>query len=317
MKNGRILFMISFIFLFAAVVDYVNVNRTNDIYANIMMSVDENTGSAGLSQESLQYDEYTQQTVDYEAALQKEISEGESEYVKPLSQEVVDFDGVIVPILVYHNVKPSFKGQSALSMSFTATPAVMEKELQYLNDNGYTAISMDTLVAALNGKSILPEKPYVINFDDGWESQYTNAVPILKKFGVTATFFVWTNAIDHKDFMTWNQLKELQSLGMTIGAHTLTHSMLDRFKSDKSLRAEIFDSKRIIEEKTGKPVNYFAYPFGVLNARILAFVKEAGYTAARGIKNKAIQTVDDMFTLNAFLGTNNYVQFERYMKSLE
>ena len=121
----------------------------------------------------------------------------------------------------------------------------------------------------------------IISFDDDWEGQYTYALPLLKKYGFTATFYIWVVVVGMKHHMTWDEVKELDAAGMQIGCHTLTHPFLQRVRSDDALRREIVVSKKRIEEHIGKPVTTFAYPFGQYNERVVSFVREAGFTSAR------------------------------------
>ena len=98
-----------------------------------------------------------------------------------------------VPILVYHNVFQYFPGESEEKKKYDVEPLVFEQQMQFLLKNGYHSISFNDLAEHfLNGQTI-PEKSFVINFDDGRESQYENAFPILKKYNLTATFFIYTN----------------------------------------------------------------------------------------------------------------------------
>ena len=207
--------------------------------------------------------------------------------------------GVRVPILVYHSVRPSIVGQTPIQRELEVEPAVFDRELSYLKEQGYTVIALDPLVDHLTKGTLLPSKPVVLTFDDGWENQYENALPILEKHGVTATFFVYTNALGHKHFMTWEQIKNLDARGMTIGAHTKTHPYLPKLADPARLRDEIIGSKKALEQFLGKKVRLFAYPFGHYNEQIIAIVKEAGFAAARSTYVGAVHTKSDLYTLRS------------------
>lgn len=125
------------------------------------------------------------------------------------SEQVTIPPGAInVPILVYHSVRPQIKGESPLVDYFDVTPEGFERNLTYLKGNGFSVIPFSDLVKALVEEKELPQKPIVLTFDDGWENQYVYALPLLKEYKVTATFFVFTNAIGHKHFLSWEQIKE-------------------------------------------------------------------------------------------------------------
>ena len=136
-------------------------------------------------------------------------------------------DSLRVPILVYHSVMPHHPGQTAEQRVLSVDDSVFVAQMRYLVDGGYHVVSFAALVDALEGHDTLPTRAVVITFDDGWENQYRHAFPILRRFGLTATFFVFTTPIG-KDtkLMTWEQLRELQAAGMTIGSHTRTHPVL-------------------------------------------------------------------------------------------
>jgi peptidoglycan/xylan/chitin deacetylase (PgdA/CDA1 family) len=207
--------------------------------------------------------------------------------------------GVRVPILVYHSVRPSFIGQTRIQRELDVEPAVFDKELSHLEERGYTVITLDALVDNLTKGTLLPSKPVVLTFDDGWGDQYENALPLLEKHRIKATFFVYTNALGHKHFMTWEQIKDLDARGMTIGAHTKTHPYLPKIVDPARLRDEIIGSKKALEQRLGKEVRLFAYPFGHYNEQIISIVKEVGFAAARSTYVGAVHTKGDLYTLRA------------------
>jgi peptidoglycan/xylan/chitin deacetylase (PgdA/CDA1 family) len=222
--------------------------------------------------------------------------------------------GVRVPILVYHSVRPSFRGQTPIQREFDVEPAVFRRELSYLQKHGYTVIPLDALVDHLTKATPLASNPVVLTFDDGWENQYEYALPLLETFGVTATFFIFTNAPGHTHFMTWEQVKDLDARGMTIGAHTKTHPYLPNITDPARLRDEIVGSKNVLERVLGKEVRFFAYPFGHYNAQILSIVKEASFAAARSTHRGTLHTNSDLYTLRS---VEVPPDFEGFLKGLE
>src|SRR5262249_41688375 len=138
------------------------------------------------------------------------------------------------------------------------------------------------LVDDLEGHRALAPGAVVITFDDGWQDQYEYAFPILKQYGFTATFFVYTSAIDNGPaFMTWNEVRELQRAGMTIGCHSRTHPDLTEQKV--SLHDEIDGARADLQKNLGVAPDFFAYPYGAWDARVAAAVRAAGFRAARGM----------------------------------
>src|SRR5689334_13391324 len=147
--------------------------------------------------------------------------------VAPRANSAPAADSLRVPILVYHSVMPHHPGQTAEQRALDVDDSVFVAQMRYLVDGGYHVVSFAALVDALEGRDTLPSRAVVITFDDGWENQYLHAFPILRRFGLRATFFVFTTPTG-KDtkVMTWDQLRVLQDSGMTIGSHTRTHPVL-------------------------------------------------------------------------------------------
>ncbi len=218
---------------------------------------------------------------------------------------------VRVPILVYHNIRPPSPTRvlSASDQQYEVTPEQFESELAVLAKEKYTVVSFDQMMTAIHGGENLPEKSVVITIDDGRESQYLYALPLLKKYGFSATFFIFTNAIGKKGYLTWDQLKELHDEGMAIEAHTRFHPFLTRITDDAELRKELTESKKLLEDKLGISVKYFAYPFGLYDDRVVAAVKDAGYSAARGLRHTVVAGPENVFSLGGFIATGDIGYF--------
>lgn len=187
-----------------------------------------------------------------------------------------------LPILVYHHIGPPPKNANSATKSFFIEPEWFEKHLQYLQENNFQTVHYADVADYFKDGTPLPisegKRPVMINFDDGFKSVFETAWPLLKKYNMTATIFVPAKLIDHRAYLTWGQLEELHAEGIEIGSHSLRHPYLTQ---SKKAREEIFESKKILEEKFGQPVRVFAYPFGDFNDWIETLVKEAGYDLAR------------------------------------
>ena len=140
------------------------------------------------------------------------------------------------------------------------------------------------LLATSIGTNGYYDKVVILNFDDGRLSQYTNALPILDKYGFKATFYVVCNYIGKKDgYMDWNEIKTLQKEGHDIGSHSMNHVRLEKL-SKKNVEYEVGQSKRCLQDH-GINAKSFAYPFDsgtddktVIN--IVAKYYEIGRTAS-------------------------------------
>ncbi|MFZ3101828.1 MAG: polysaccharide deacetylase family protein [Desulfitobacteriaceae bacterium] len=188
---------------------------------------------------------------------------------------VLEKSSKTIPVLYYHSVMVEPGNELRIP------PAQFETQMRYLSEQGYNVVNLDQLYKYFYEKGILPEKPVVITFDDGYEDNYTNVFPILKKYGYTATVFVVTGYVNGKGFMSWKQLQELGDSGWQIEGHTLNHPSLVKDKLDViSLKLEITEAKDILEKRFGRTVKFFAYPNGDYNADVIRKVKEAGYLMA-------------------------------------
>ncbi len=158
----------------------------------------------------------------------------------------------------------------------TVTPQTFERHMQWLVDKGYTTITLDTMAEIVQGKRVGPEKPVVITFDDNQLNQYEIALPILKKHNQIAVFYLITKYLDSSAMINRDRAKELMELGHDVESHTITHRVLTGL-NDEELAWELTESKRLLEEVIGQPVNHVAYPGTGQNERVRNATKAAGY----------------------------------------
>jgi peptidoglycan/xylan/chitin deacetylase (PgdA/CDA1 family) len=137
------------------------------------------------------------------------------------------------------------------------------------------------LVQTITTGRELPPHPIMITFDDGHMDNYTNAFPIMKKYGFTGALYIVGNYMGADGFMDRGQILEMYEAGWDVGSHSMNHLDLTKL-SDKDLRREIIGSKKTLEETLGIEILSFAYPFGAKNNTILGRVQAAGYIAAMG-----------------------------------
>lgn len=180
------------------------------------------------------------------------------------------------------------------------SPKDFERQLVELRRRGRRFISLAELVAELGNGEPEPDDCVVVTFDDGWMDNYEFALPILKRLGVTATFFV---IADHPRQGTHDakrmgrkELKQLVKEGFTIGAHTRTHPDLTRVAPEMA-REEIAGCKADVEQTLGLPVDFFAYPGGAFNWKVARLTQEAGYKAACSILGPKANDSSSLFWL--------------------
>jgi peptidoglycan/xylan/chitin deacetylase (PgdA/CDA1 family) len=199
-------------------------------------------------------------------------------------------EGSKILVLNYHQIADSHT-------SLAVPPADFETQMKFLADSGCITITPDELYAGLRGEVELPPKPVLITFDDGYIDNYTNAFPILKKYNLRATIFVIPAfASVYPNYMTWEQLKEMEANGITIESHTLTHPKLEELPDDE-IRNELLNSKNILEEQLGHPVEFLAYPTGTYNLHIASIAQDLGYKGAFTIKYGVVDKGSNFFAM--------------------
>ena len=207
-------------------------------------------------------------------------------------------NSVYVPaILMYHSVgDPNTATLDGYGDKLNVTPVVFEKQMRFFKEHNYNVISLKEMVERIRAKKRIPHKTVTITFDDGLKNNFTNAYPVLKKYGFPATIFVAVDFIGGKNFLTWEQIREMQVNGISIGSHTMSHRWLP-ILDEKELKKELLESKAIIERVTGKKVYMLSYPLGRYNERTKAAAKAAGYIGAVATNPGPTKSSDDIYAL--------------------
>lgn len=177
-----------------------------------------------------------------------------------------------VPVLMYHEI-------TAGPNNLYVPPDELAAHLQWLKENGYTAITLRQLYDHLTDGTPVPEKPVVLTFDDSYSSHYDNALPLLKSFGWPGTIFVITGSIGERGHMTWDQVRDAAREGMELGAHTINHPSLELLSGELLVR-EIDGSRKALQAETGRSIDFFCYPAGKLNEEVVRVTQEAGFLGA-------------------------------------
>lgn len=203
---------------------------------------------------------------------------------------------LFVPVLIYHHVKAPKPGDDAIERGLSVLPGAFAAQLQYLRFHGYHTVTASTLVDALRGGKQLPPRPIVLTFDDGYSDIYPNVYPLLRRYRMTATFFIAPGLLDKPRYMSWRQIATLASHGMDVEAHSMSHPDLTMVSAAQR-HGEIWDSRRVLEARLHRAVRVFAYPYGAYNASVLADVAHAGYLAAFTTHEGWLAGSDQLLTL--------------------
>jgi peptidoglycan/xylan/chitin deacetylase (PgdA/CDA1 family) len=188
------------------------------------------------------------------------------------------------PVLAYHKISP----QKEFGLT-TITPEIFENQIKIIQQSGFTPLTF----GELKSEPQLPQNSIVITFDDGYESVYQYALPVLIKYNIKAVIYVLSDFIGQIN--TWeaykiqrrfrhlntSQIREMVKLGIEIGSHGKNHSYLP-YLNKEELRDEIMTSKTNLSAITGEEIVSFCYPYGVSNTAIEAVVKQSSYKFAVG-----------------------------------
>jgi peptidoglycan/xylan/chitin deacetylase (PgdA/CDA1 family) len=166
--------------------------------------------------------------------------------------------------------------------------------LNELSKQGFSSRTVGSASGPLQPPPSDTRRDVFLTFDDGFESFYTEALPLLSRFGFVATVFPvagflgklssW-DALPGHAHMAPAQIREISDLGHEIGSHTYSHANLTLL-NDNDCMSELVRSKEVLEDITGKRVTSLSFPFGRWNMRIWGKAKQAGYTHATAYVDK-------------------------------
>ncbi|MFH0984350.1 MAG: polysaccharide deacetylase family protein [Candidatus Omnitrophota bacterium] len=176
-----------------------------------------------------------------------------------------------IPILAYHSLDPQrFPNKLAIS------PDLFRKQMSWIKQRQCQVVGLGACAAA-KWKESFWERQTAITFDDGYMDNYEFAFSILKEFKFSAAFFVTTEDVGKKGFMTWDMLREMSAVpGIEIGSHGVAHKAFADTSEDEA-RASLVTSKKILEDKLGCQIKAVSYPCGSFNDKIVTMAREAGY----------------------------------------
>ena len=223
----------------------------------------------------------------------------------PASGQPQYSSGMRVPILLYHRFGP------IVADRMTVTTLTFESHLQYIKNKNYTIIPLRHLVNYYLGKrSSLPSQSLVITADDGHKSVYTEMFPLLRKYHIPVTLFLYPSAISNASYaMTWNQLKEIKESGLfDFQSHTFWHP---NFKEERKrlkpaeyedfVEKQLKKSKERLQRELDVKVDMLAWPFGIYDEWLIKKVTEAGYVAGFTMERRHTSPSENMMALPRYL----------------
>lgn len=202
-------------------------------------------------------------------------------------------------ILLYHRILSRGNDLSKYSSEdrvYLVEEEEFARQLEYLYSEKWSTISVSQLLESLKGKTVLPEKNLIISFDDGSQTDYTIALAQLRKFDFKATFFLTTDFIDKSGYLNRSQILQMGQEGMEIGSHGKTHKFLSTL-DESELNLELIESKKLLEEITGKEIDLLSLPGGYHSSKVKKIAGELGYKGICTSKFGANENNTDPFEL--------------------
>jgi peptidoglycan/xylan/chitin deacetylase (PgdA/CDA1 family) len=216
-----------------------------------------------------------------------------------------------VPILCYHHIR-EIQMASKANKGYEVTISAFKAQMKALADSGYKTILPDQLYDYLVYGTPLPEKPVMITYDDTDEEQFSIAKPEMDKYGFKGVYFIMTISINRPRYMTTEQIKQLSDEGHAIASHTWDHHRVDRYKYENEIEVrgkkmiandwdvQLKGTKEKLEAITGKPVEHFAYPFGIWSKEGIPEIEKRGYKMAYQLST-ARDSTQPLFTVRRMI----------------
>ena len=246
-----------------------------------------------------------------------------------LQTSAVTSDSVTLPILMYHQIseKPGRLG------TYVISPEEFEHDCKLISEMGFETVTVNDLIAYTQGKGTLPQKPIMLTFDDGYESDYVYAFPVLKRYGmraVSSTVGSYTelysgDVIKHIDYshLNWDQMREMQGSGVfefqnhSYDLHRYSDERKGCRKSasetvwqyDKLIREDIRHAQELFLKNLGSKATCFTYPFGSVDERLRKYIIDCGFSASLGVYehlNFLTGDPSELYELNRFNRTHDY-----------
>lgn len=182
-----------------------------------------------------------------------------------------------IPVFAYHRF-----GDDRYPSTNTSVD-VFDKQLKYLKENDFEVIEFGQAIKWWKSGKSFPDKAVILTIDDGYSSFYDNGWPLLKKYGFPATIFIQTETIGGGDYMSWQQIKEVQKAGIEIGNHSHSHAyFLNMPEEDRSkaFAEDVEKASQLFRKHLGEAPGGFVYPFGEYTAEMENILEEKGFDAA-------------------------------------
>ncbi len=215
--------------------------------------------------------------------------------------------GLRVPILVYHRFGPT------VADAMTVRTEDFSAQLKYLHERGYHVVPLREVVAWMRGGTPPPRDSIAITADDGHKTVFTDMLPLVERYRVPVTLFIYPSAISNASYaMTWEELRRLKATGLfDIQSHTFWHPnfkvekrRLSPAQYEEFVRMQLSRSRQVLDTRLGLNVDMLAWPFGIYDDELIRMARAAGYVAGFTLKRASVSAGDDVMALPRYLMTD-------------
>ena len=180
---------------------------------------------------------------------------------------------------------------------YVVTADEFRDHLAMLQANDWTGLNVTESLGLISGNNEQAKRGVCLTFDDGCATDLLVAAPLLQEKGFNATFYITVDHLGRRGYLTEQQLRELSEGGFEIGSHSMTHRYLDDLGQD-DLEREIVESKKRLEQITGRGVAHFSCPGGRVNSDVVRIAREAGYDSVATSRVGTNRDSADRFSLS-------------------
>lgn len=223
-----------------------------------------------------------------------------------------------VPILMYHHVGEPPAKASAMRRDLTVSASDFEQQAQWLHDQGFTSITLNDIYQYSQGKFTLPKKPVVFTFDDGYDDVFTDAIPILKKYGFVGSFGIITGyphlQMGDNFYASWQEIAAAFDAGNEIVCHTQDHfDGTNKKYSADFIFQNLSGCQNDISSHLGSVEPIMIYPYGHYNAVYLTQAKKAGFVMGVTVHEGDVINLDDLMEIPR-VRVHGREDFERFKR---
>jgi peptidoglycan/xylan/chitin deacetylase (PgdA/CDA1 family) len=215
-----------------------------------------------------------------------------------------------VPVLLYHRVLPK---ADKLADKYCVRFSELRRQFAFLQDRRYQALSLPQLADGSVGEDRKAgagaANQVALTFDDGYDSDYRYAFPLLVEAGLKATFFVNTGVVGQPGYISWAEMRQMQQAGMSFGSHGhnhIVHSRLSPAADSEQLRI----SRDLLEQNLGQTVDCFSAPYGLLDRNLIRAAGQCGFRTVCSSHNWLAQPGQRIIGRLAIYNDTRFSQFQ-------